>query len=241
MLQLTRLTLAFTLITFVALGCSSDAPSGSGGGGGSETGGATGGGGTGGGGAGTGGKVGTGGSPGTGGNIGTGGSVGTGGSGGGGTGGEAGGTGGGAGGTGGNGGTMGSIDQCFAGLPPRVGVQQIDSKASADGRVRLRMALDSEGFAGLQTPWQLIRFAIERDGVVTCVKDRSQLVYKSTHHNCLDTATVTAGSTKYELTRPNFVSAQISASGAAALGTTTVQTTTCTNSSGQCQRGGPCQ
>jgi hypothetical protein len=138
----------------------------------------------------------------------------------------------------------GSIDECFANLPGPVGLQQVDSKASADGKIRLRLAFDTEDRGGIETAWALIRFAIEVNGVVTCVKDRQQLNYMVTHHNCLDKASVVAGSVRYDLVAPNFVATQISASmnGASAWGPTTVQTTTCTGAPNpKCLRGGPCQ
>jgi hypothetical protein len=141
----------------------------------------------------------------------------------------------------------GSLDDCFAGLPAAVGLQQVDTKASADGRVRLRIALDTENNAGLGNGWELIRFGIIVDGALTCVKDRAQLMgaYTASHHNCLDTAQVSAGGVRYQMNHPNFASTQISASmGAAPLwGPTTVQTTTCsaTSANKMCARGGPCQ
>ena len=139
----------------------------------------------------------------------------------------------------------GSLDDCFAGLPTPVGLQQIDTKASADGRVRLRVALDTEMNAGLGNGWELIRFGIIVDGVLTCVKDIPQLMYTPSHHNCLDTARVTAGAVRYDLNHPNFASTQISAfmGGAPAWGPTTVQTTSCTATTPTkaCARGGPCQ
>jgi hypothetical protein len=139
----------------------------------------------------------------------------------------------------------GSLEDCFAGLPAPVGLQQIDTKASADGRVRLRMALDTENNAGLGNGWVLIRFGVIVDGVLTCVKDRAQLMYTPSHHNCLDTAQVTAGAVRYQMTHPNFASMQISAlMGAAPLwGPTTLLTTTCTATTPNkmCARGGPCQ
>jgi hypothetical protein len=107
------------------------------------------------------------------------------------------------------------------------------------------LALDTENNAGLGNGWELIRFGIIVDGVLTCVNDRAQLMYTPSHHNCLDAAQVTAGGVRYQISHPNFASAQVWTSmGAGPLrGPTTVETTTCTATTPNklCARGGPCQ
>ncbi|HXU80449.1 MAG TPA: hypothetical protein VN914_03590 [Polyangia bacterium] len=267
MSHLSRLVLASSLILFAA-GCGSGGADGSGGGGGTATGGSDGTGGS----PGTGGSGGTGGKLGTGGSAGTGGAAGTGGTGGSGnTGGSAGtggvagtggaGTGGGGntGGTGGNrdggtdgpvdagggGGASGSLDQCFANLPPFPGRYQIATKTSADGTMRVRVALMVEpggvGTSGT-VPWKLVRFGIERGTLSACVTAPNQLVYTGSLHNCSDKAAAGVTGGTYLLNAPDRASTTISAAGAGAFPATTFTNTACKSSDGNaCGSGGPCR
>ena len=142
----------------------------------------------------------------------------------------------------------GTIESCFVGLPAQVGVQMIATKSTADGRVRMRIALDTEDRMGTSGTygWGPIRLAVEVDGVVTCITDRSLLRYTGSLHNCGDTATATAGTTKYSITAPDRPTATltIEADGAT-LGPYTLTDTACTMfwSAGapiSCRSGGPC-
>ncbi len=98
-----------------------------------------------------------------------------------------------------------TLESCFAGLPAQVGAQMIATKSTADGRVRMRIALDTEDRGGTSGTygWGLIRLAVEVDGVVSCMADRSALSYKPSHHNCNDTATGSSGTTTYAITAPD--------------------------------------
>lgn len=111
------------------------------------------------------------------------------------------------GGAGGGGGGVGgdTLDECFAGLPGRVGTQMLATKKSADGRFRVRIALDtmdSSGTSGTM-PWSLLRLGVEQDGAVSCITQPSQLSYVGSHHNCLDKAGATAGAMAFELEDPD--------------------------------------
>jgi hypothetical protein len=197
---------------------------GSGGGGGSS--------GAGGGAAGSGGSGGTGGSGGVSGSGGSGGRGGTGGvAGSGGTGGSGGGNGG-----GGSGGRMADagtdaptgdmrpggsdaspgryLDDCFTPPPARMGRHQIATKASADGKVRIRTALDDGERLGTSgsVPWDVLRFAIEADGSGGCVNRGPNLVYKpSPRHNCNDGLVATVNGVRYEVKFPDKPLATVTA------------------------------
>ena len=66
----------------------------------------------------------------------------------------------------------------------------------------------------------------------------------TSHHNCKDSATVTAGGVRYELTDPNSAMTSVSAfMGASKLwGPVIFTDSSCKSSSpsGNCPRGGPC-
>jgi hypothetical protein len=143
------------------------------------------------------------------------------------------------------------LDKCFAGLPAPVGTQQVATKVSADGKTRIRLALEAEDNGiGISIPWRLLRFALERDELKICVTDRTKLTYSTvSHHNCTDTATVVTTDLRFELTNPDTGRAghpgtKVSAfQGATKLwGPETLVDTTCvTNATGKiCKSGGPC-
>lgn len=115
--------------------------------------------------------------------------------------------GGGAGDGGGGGGSAGGgpLDECFAGLPGRVGTQMLATKKSADGRIRVRIALDTADRGGTSGTmgWGLVRLGVELDGAVSCITQPSQLSYVGSHHNCLDKAGATAGAMTFELEDPD--------------------------------------
>jgi hypothetical protein len=145
-------------------------------------------------------------------------------------------------------GSTGTFDSCFVGLPAQDGAQMIATKSTADGRVRMRIALDTEDRMGTSGSlgWGLIRLAVEVDGIVTCITDRSALSYTASHHNCNDTATGKSGTTTYALTAPDrsTVTLTIDRNGTPA-GPYTLTDTTCTMMWSPtvpltCRSGGPC-
>jgi hypothetical protein len=168
--------------------------------------------------------------------------------------------GGGAGGSGG--GTGGSfLDDCFKGLPAPAesAKQQIATKVSADGTIRMRIALDDGGRIGTSgtVGWKVIRFALEKTGeppicIPTFPSDLEN-PYKSITHNCKDTLTVSSGQRRYELTWPDTGAEQsdtvISALTGATMnwGPIKLMTVTCTPlpppkppAQTTCRSGGPC-
>jgi hypothetical protein len=100
-------------------------------------------------------------------------------------------------------GAVGSLDTCFAGLSPRVAngtVNLLDFVAEGGvTHVRLAREAGSQPFVGETTPYDLVRFGIERNGVTECITDLSLLSYNFGHHNWKDTATAT-GSQTYTVT-----------------------------------------
>ena len=141
-----------------------------------------------------------------------------------------------------------ALDACFADLPKAVGTQMVATKQTSDNRVRIRLALDTEDRMGTSGTygWGLIRLAVEVDGEVTCIKDRANLKYTGSHHDCSDTATATSGSTTYSLRAPDRSSTSITIDGSgAANGTWTLTDTTCAMAGSLalpagCRSGGPC-
>lgn len=92
-----------------------------------------------------------------------------------------------------------TLDTCFAGLAPTgnspfVGTLSFES---LDGRVRVRLARQpgQRPFVGETYPYDLVRFAIERDGQTECITDRAALSYDFGHHNWSDTATAEGSAT----------------------------------------------
>jgi hypothetical protein len=142
----------------------------------------------------------------------------------------------------------GTLDDCFQGLPAPVGAQMVATKATADGRIRVRIALDTEDRMGTSGTygWGLIRLGVEVDGVVTCIKDRANLKYTGSLHNCSDKATATSGTTTYSFAAPDRSPATLTIqSNGTSAGPYTLSDTACTmrNSTGavlQCRSGGPC-
>jgi hypothetical protein len=215
-----------------------------------------------------GGQGGQGGQPGQGGGGGgSGGAGGGAGGGGAGTGGAAGGgQGGGSGGSGGNAGDGGGsetapgdapagdatayLDSCFAGLRNREGDHQTSTKVSADGSVRLRLALETAdrfGTSGTK-PWGVIRLALIAGATRICIKDEAMLagVYKGSRHNCTDTLELTVDGTLYRIEAPdthpdrNEATFRALRGGTMVSGPTKLPTTSCTARSGACQSGQPC-
>jgi hypothetical protein len=149
----------------------------------------------------------------------------------------------------GDGGSGQSLDQCFADLRPLMRTYQLATKASADGKTRVRLALEVPD-GTLSTPgtvgWAFLRFGVEHEGVTSCVTQPAQLHYKGTLHNCKDTATVDVGARTVDVVAPDRETSQVSSSAGGALvwGPVTVTNTTClgarSNTPGACTSGGPC-
>lgn len=88
-----------------------------------------------------------------------------------------------------------TLDSCFAGLAPTGGAGFVGTLSfeSEDGSTRVRLARQpgDRSSVGETFPYDLVRFGIERDGVVECITDRDALAYDFGHHNWDDTATAT--------------------------------------------------
>jgi hypothetical protein len=198
-------------------GCASDTPSSAGSGGASGSGGVSGSGGASGGGGGSGGASGSGGATGSGGASGSGGQSGSGGS-------NQPGTGGAvvdSGTVADSGADTGSdgpgndlpvgggptLDACFTGLRAAEGFFQIATKASADGRYRVRLALETANRVGTSgtSGWGAFRFGIETPAGNVCVTDAAALAtaYKGSLHNCKDTFDLTAAGRRFLITAPD--------------------------------------
>jgi hypothetical protein len=140
-----------------------------------------------------------------------------------------------------------SLDDCFAGLPRLGGTQNVDEKLSADGKVRMRVAIETDpnsvGTSGT-LPWVLMRFGLQKGGATVCVTDRSQLKYMGSHHNCTDKATATDGNVRYDIVAPDRPGTTVSAAIGATVqwGPIMLNPVTCTTTaaSKQCSSGGPC-
>jgi hypothetical protein len=136
-----------------------------------------------------------------------------------------------------------SLDECFMGLRPLTGLEtQIVTKASADGRLRLRMAIETDSRVGTPgtAPFAMVRFALEMDGTRVCLTDPPMTAYRTSLHNCADTASITAGGVTYNLTTPDKPTTTVSGfMGATRLwGPITVTNTSCVPAA--CRTGGPC-
>jgi hypothetical protein len=92
------------------------------------------------------------------------------------------------------------LDECFRSIPAPSGYQELQTKISVDGQVRVRILLDTFDYFGTSGTkgFQLVRFGVQRAGEAgVCITDRSALTYKITHHNYEDVATATAGGVTY--------------------------------------------
>jgi hypothetical protein len=140
--------------------------------------------------------------------------------------------------------TTGTLDDCFKGLPAPVGWQMVATKSTADGKVRVRIALDTEDRMGTSGTygWGMIRLGVEVDGVVTCITNRANLGYQGSHHNCSDTASATSGTTTYSFVAPDRSPASLTInSNGTIMGPYTLTDTECTYwGMPRCGSGGPC-
>jgi hypothetical protein len=88
--------------------------------------------------------------------------------------------------------TPGSLAACFAGIgPTREDSSMIVLSFTADGGdAVLRYALEpgDDPAIGETTPWELMRFGIERAGETECITAAASLEYTVAHHNWDDTA-----------------------------------------------------
>jgi hypothetical protein len=154
-----------------------------------------------------------------------------------------------------------SLDECFAGLRPLVGSAQDATRASADGKYKVRLALETDGRTGTSGShaWAAIRFAIETPEGTACVTDEAALAmaYKGSHHNCMDVLTVDAGGRRYVIQNPDSAveygdptkwrrqgSLSIFMGATMVAGPIVMQTSKCNQGErgdGLCRSGGPCQ
>jgi hypothetical protein len=155
-----------------------------------------------------------------------------------------------------------SVDDCFVGLRALKGAFQDATRASADGRYRMRLALETADRGGTSGTfaWAPVRVALQTPEGSLCLSDEASLagagVYMGSHHNCMDRLTVGYGATKYVVLRPDSAVDYVDKTKwrrEASLGITredvvfppvTLQTVSCNKSSrsdGACTSGGPCQ
>jgi hypothetical protein len=144
----------------------------------------------------------------------------------------------------------GTLDGCFAGLRTLDGSSQLATKRSADGKIEARIALEVDGFGTSGTKaWRLIRIGVVTPDAQVCVTDEDALrgVYKTSHHNCSDILTITAGGRTYEFKAPDTdamrADTTLTISTGANAGTPTKLTTTSCKAGApglMCKSGGPC-
>jgi hypothetical protein len=135
-----------------------------------------------------------------------------------------------------------ALDECFVGLRPlEGGGTQIVTKASADGRFRMRMAIETgrRGSTPGTFPWAMVRFGLELDSTRVCITDPGD-AYRTSHHNCNDSATITAAGVTYTFTKPDKPTTQVTATmgGTTIYGPIPLTNTTCIPAA--CRTGGPC-
>ena len=143
-----------------------------------------------------------------------------------------------------------TLDTCFAGLRAAQGDFQIVTKASANGTIRYRLAVETAdrfGTSGTK-PWGAFRFGIETPDGNVCVNQEAALAtaYKGSRHNCSDSFEVTTGGRRYVIQGPDADATRASSTlnvfdGATmVLGPITLTTSACTGRSNPCKSGGPC-
>ena len=153
-----------------------------------------------------------------------------------------------------------TIDECFAGLRPLVGAFQDATHASADGKYLMRLALETDGRGGTSGSyaWAAVRVALQSPEGSLCLTDEAALasLYKGSHHNCMDSLTITSGNTRYDLANPDSAAdygnktvyrrqaSLIVTRDGVRTPTVALPTTKCNTSDrsdGACFSGGPCQ
>jgi hypothetical protein len=104
-----------------------------------------------------------------------------------------------------------TLESCFAGIAPTGGAHWVGTQSfeNGDGSIRVRLARQpgERSSVGETYPYDMVRFGIERDGVVECITDRDSLAYDFAHHNWDDTATA-EGNATYVVTMRFDVSAE---------------------------------
>jgi len=124
----------------------------------------------------------------------------------------------------------------------------IATKRSADGRLRVRLALDTQDLFGTTgtMPWRLVRLGVEVDGAVSCITEPAQLTYVGSHHNCSDKASATSGRWSFELRGPDRSTALLTVREDGTVVHDTVELTdeSCSSTTPigpeTCRSGGPC-
>jgi hypothetical protein len=154
-----------------------------------------------------------------------------------------------------------TLEECFAGLRPLVGASQIATRASADGKYRMRLALETADRSGTSgsVGYLPVRLGLETPEGRHCLTDESILksTYKGSHHNCNDVLTVEAAGRRYVIQNPDSAIeytdqtkwrrlARLTVFSGATMtaGPIEMPTVSCDRSSfadGKCRSGGPCQ
>jgi hypothetical protein len=149
-----------------------------------------------------------------------------------------------------------SVDECFVGLRALEGSSQDATRASADGKYKMRLALETADRGGTSGSyaWAAVRFALQTPDGNVCITDEAALgkTYMGSHHNCMDVLTVNSGGHTYAIQNPDSASdyvdktkwrrngsLTISMGGTMTAGPITLLTTRC--NSATCASGGPCQ
>jgi hypothetical protein len=93
------------------------------------------------------------------------------------------------------------------GLRPSRGSFQLATKISADGTIRMRIALETGtrfGTSGTY-PWLPIRFALQTASDGLCITDEPLLArsYRGSRHNCTDVLDLTLTDRRYEIRAPD--------------------------------------
>lgn len=143
-----------------------------------------------------------------------------------------------------------TLDACFTGLRAAVGDYQIANKASADGRYKIRLAIETDGRFGTSgtKPWGAFRVGIETPDGNVCVQDEPALAqaYKGSRHNCTDTFELTVAGRRYLITFPDTDATHPASVLTVFMGATmvagpiTLVNGACMARSGICRSGGPC-
>jgi len=156
-------------------------------------------------------------------------------------------------------GTGPTLDQCFMGLRMLVGGSQVATRTSADGKYRMRLALETADRGGTSgsNGWEAVRFGLETPEGSVCVDEAGLSgAYKGSHHNCNDVLTVTAGGRRFVIQNPDsaidyvdqtmwrrLAKLTIFSGATMTAGPIDMPTTRCDQASGdgKCRSGGPCQ
>jgi hypothetical protein len=147
-----------------------------------------------------------------------------------------------------------TLDECFAGLRTLAGSLQVATRASTDGRYRMRLALETGDRGGTSGSyaWEAIRFGIEGPEGRVCVDEAALAgAYKGSHHNCSDVLTVTAEGRRYVVQNPDSARdytdtskwrrlARLTVSTGSTMTAGPIELATVSCDRGSCTSGGPC-